>query len=88
MTKPISIKVDSDVGDAEAVAYIRYSSAGRSSGYSLDPDGAVNVDLAADGCVIGIELLALDDYTWGLAREIAGAHSLWLPATAGELLPS
>jgi uncharacterized protein YuzE len=83
--RPISVKVDAQIDD-EPVAYLRYSSESRTSGYSVDPDGAVNVDLDEHGHVVGIELLAVDDHTLMLAREVANAHDLWLPATIGELL--
>jgi uncharacterized protein YuzE len=80
MKPHLEIKVDREVWPPPA--YIRYSRERRAGGYSVDPDGAVNVDLDAGGRVIGIELVEIRAYTMPLARKVALDHELDLPAAA------
>ena len=77
MRAPIEVTLDHTL--APPPAYVRYSHEPFARTDSLDPEGSVNVDRSADGGVIGIELLAVDDYTLGLAAEVARAHDLVLP---------
>lgn len=84
MRRPLEIRVDRDVRPPPA--YIRYSRERRAGGYSIDPGGAVNVDLDVEGAVIGIELVEVDDYTMSLAREVAVKYELHLPESADDVL--
>ncbi len=82
MTQPIEVRIDHNV--TPSPVYVRYSHAKFARTQSVDPDGSVNVDKAADGSVIGIELLDIDDYTLGLAAEVARVHDLTLPEFAAH----
>jgi len=77
MKNPIEVTIDRDL--VPSPVYVRYSREPFARTQSVDPDGSVNVDRAADGSVIGIELLEIDDYTLELAGEVARAHDLALP---------
>ncbi len=77
MQTPIDVTFDHDL--VPPPVYILYSHAKITRTDSIDPDGAVNVDRSADGEVVGIELLGVDDYTLELANHVARAHNLVLP---------
>lgn len=84
MKRRLEIRVDREVRPPPA--YIRYSHERRAGGYSIDSDGAVNVDLDVEGAVIGIELVEVDGYTMSLARQVAVKYELHLPETADDVL--
>lgn len=82
MMKPASIRVDLK---AEA-AYVKYTDEGIVNTVDVWEDGQVAADIAANGAIVGIELLGFDAETLARAREYAKTNGLGFPVDLAGVL--
>lgn len=75
--KPI-VEIEHDDAGGMHSMYLRYSEAPVARTVARDPEGSVNVDLAADGSPVGVELVSTGDEEVSLAIAAAQEYGLSL----------
>jgi uncharacterized protein YuzE len=75
MTRPTAVEWSDEVD----VLYIRYADGDVARTVAIDADGELLADLAADGSVLGIECLMIDESLRADLGAFAEGHSLQLP---------
>jgi hypothetical protein len=82
MKSPIGVRVDFET----TAGYVQYAATPVVGTLDVWENGTVAADLDADRCVVGIEVLGLDDEALSVARDFAHDRGLRFPENLAGVL--